>query len=863
MNFDAAIELMRKYGFSSTSIHPFIYKKGDTIGICYSYVDDNYGILERVKFFDSLELMEEFLKKITWVKANGKVYNVRMILDNYETVDPKVIFLRNEKIMVKGEMEDIEGFEARAAAQAKMDEVSKVILQAGNLLLVYEDLKTRQMEYYSSVIKLRNEVRQKYFELQTLVDDYNGVKKNKEVKLLPDINDTSGINIMMESSAKDRYNQYKVQHPTLDEAKSFVKDVWDLNSNLESNISYYEKQAEENSIKNEMRIVDAKLEYMKSLLAQGKTLFKANLKKEFKKINEECNNNSVELSNSFIQEKISNATKKYSYYEQLDLFKVSDYLRESIQNTNYGDLAIKYAKVDPTKVVPEKPIVKLPLNEIAADLTLQYNDKLNNNEQSILTLYNSKYNKLFNMILDIKDFSHRDVTEIIKVLNENKDFSKVKSECFDNIYKRLILPLNSEIKNKYFANISFDSFEMFIKSIVNELKRMKSINNKMLLNSDLNMYFHIENTDLISSKYFIHLTNDINGVVSQIKGSNDLIALTLLKQDTPVLYSPYFIDFGDLYNKDDVEIKVKNVSRFELLVDTSDVLVNVDENVTKVVKYYSSPKTIGNISVVDDIQMSGQNIFCKLALVNNLANKEEVEEFVDSINELNKNTVQPAQNVVQQVEVPVQSVQNGSVQEQAPVAIPSVPVEDNVNNNDVAFLQPNETKIEAVQEEQPVISTVIEPVEVNNTVIQNTLEENNETVIPQVEVKPVEDSNVSAEKVNEIVNQQSVDNSDSMKGLMGTLQSQVQSNNNDELKNTTETSKEEVGFKIENNIMEQVVKTDDDDSKFLEDLLSSNTEKVESNDIKDDVVSENKNESNTDNVDDKSEDDKFLEDLLG
>ncbi|MGN1338452.1 MAG: hypothetical protein ACI4WW_08265 [Candidatus Coprovivens sp.] len=862
MNFDAAIELMRKYGFSSTSIHPFIYKKGDTIGICYSYVDDNYGILERVKFFDSLELMEEFLKKITWVKANGKVYNVRMILDNYETVDPKVIFLRNEKIMVKGEMEDIEGFEARAAAQAKMDEVSKVILQAGNLLLVYEDLKTRQMEYYSSVIKLRNEVRQKYFELQTLVDDYNGVKKNKEVKLLPDINDTSGINIMMESSAKDRYNQYKVQHPTLDEAKSFVKDVWDLNSNLESNISYYEKQAEENSIKNEMRIVDAKLEYMKSLLAQGKTLFKANLKKEFKKINEECNNNSVELSNSFIQEKISNATKKYSYYEQLDLFKVSDYLRESIQNTNYGDLAIKYAKVDPTKVVPEKPIVKLPLNEIAADLTLQYNDKLNNNEQSILTLYNSKYNKLFNMILDIKDFSHRDVTEIIKLLNENKDFSKVKSECFDNIYKRLILPLNSEIKNKYFANISFDSFEMFIKSIVNELKRMKSINNKMLLNSDLNMYFHIENTDLISSKYFIHLTNDINGVVSQIKDSNDLIALTLLKQDTPVLYSPYYIDFGDLYNKDDVEIKVKNVSRFELLVDTSDVLVNVDENVTKVVKYYSSPKTIGNISVVDDIQMSGQNIFCKLALVNNLANKEEVEEFVDSINELNKNTIQPAQNVVQQVEVPVQSVQTGSVQEQAPVAIPAVPVEDNVNNN-VAVLQQNETKIESVQEEQPVISTVIEPVEVNNTVIQNTLEENNETVIPQVEVKPVEDSNVSEEKVNEVVNQQSVDNSDSMKGLMGVLQSQAQSNNNDELKNTSETSKEEVGFKIENNIMEQVVKTDDDDSKFLEDLLSFNTEKVESNDIKDDVVSENKNESNTDNVDDKSEDDKFLEDLLG
>ena len=187
IDFDSALELMRKYGYSSTSVHPFIYKKGDTLGICYSYIDENYGILERVKFFDSLEVMEEFLKKITWVKTNGKANNVRMILDNYETVDPKVIFLRNEKIMVKGEMEDIEGFEARAAAQAKMDEVSKVILQAGNLLLVYDDLKTRQIDYYSSVIKLRNEVRQKYFDLQTMVDDYNGVKTNKEVKFLPDV----------------------------------------------------------------------------------------------------------------------------------------------------------------------------------------------------------------------------------------------------------------------------------------------------------------------------------------------------------------------------------------------------------------------------------------------------------------------------------------------------------------------------------------------------------------------------------------------------------------------------------------------------------------------------------------------------
>ena len=42
IDFDSALELMRKYGYSSTSVHPFIYKKGDTLGICYSYIDENY-----------------------------------------------------------------------------------------------------------------------------------------------------------------------------------------------------------------------------------------------------------------------------------------------------------------------------------------------------------------------------------------------------------------------------------------------------------------------------------------------------------------------------------------------------------------------------------------------------------------------------------------------------------------------------------------------------------------------------------------------------------------------------------------------------------------------------------------------------
>lgn len=873
IDFDSALELMRKYGYSSTSVHPFIYKKGDTLGICYSYIDENYGILERVKFFDSLEVMEEFLKKITWVKTNGKANNVRMILDNYETVDPKVIFLRNEKIMVKGEMEDIEGFEARAAAQAKMDEVSKVILQAGNLLLVYDDLKTRQIDYYSSVIKLRNEVRQKYFDLQTMVDDYNGVKSNKEVKFLPDVSDTSGINLMMEVSAKDRYNQYKNSHPTMEEAKTFVKDVWDLNSNLESNINYYEKQAEENKIRNEERVVDAKLEYMKNLQAKGKTLFKEDLGKAFRQINADCKKNSVELSNNFIQEKIANATKKYSYYDELDFTKISDYLRESIQNTNYGDLAIKYAKKDPSKMVEEKPTVKLPLNEIASHLTLEYNEKLNESEQAVLTLYNSKYRKLFDLILAIKDFNKKSITEIIKILNDNKDFSKIKTECFDIIQKRLILPVNMEVKNKYFKNINFDSFEMFIKSIVTELRRMKAINNKMLLNSDINLYFHIENIDLISSKYFLSLTNDINGVISQINDSNDLIALTLLKQDVPVLYSPYTIDFGDLYNKDNMEIKVSGITIFELLVDVGDVLVNVDDNITKVVKYSSRPRTIGNVSVVDNVLMDGQNVFCKLALVNNLANKTEDDSFVEEVVEepvVNTPQVSPA---VTEPVVPVEPV--APVAPVAPVepSVPVVPVEEVVVEPDIevspVVTEQSEINIEPIAQEE--IVKPVEPVSSDQTIdnssnFEEKKDEENKVAVP-VELDN-KDENIENK---DIPVSSSLDDSKQNVGMLASmLENKVQTEDAkstptpvDNLMNGLQKQVADLSNKKEEPVKEVVeeVKEDKvvDDISFLNDIMGNMNEEKE--EVKEESKEETVETSTEGNKD--SDDMQFLKDLLG
>ena len=172
LDFDTTFELMKKYGYSST-VHPYIYQNGESIGLCYSYIDEDFGTLERIKLFEDADTLEDFLKKLDWVKVNGKKYHVRMALDNYESINPKVMFLRNEKIMVEGEMFDIDNYDYRESQRLQMDDVSKVIYEAGDLLLVYDEMKGRQLQYLKSIVRLKNKLRQKYFDLQTEVDKYN------------------------------------------------------------------------------------------------------------------------------------------------------------------------------------------------------------------------------------------------------------------------------------------------------------------------------------------------------------------------------------------------------------------------------------------------------------------------------------------------------------------------------------------------------------------------------------------------------------------------------------------------------------------------------------------------------------------
>lgn len=615
LDFDTTFELMKKYGYSST-VHPYIYQNGESIGLCYSYIDEDFGTLERIKLFEDADTLEDFLKKLDWVKVNGKKYHVRMALDNYESINPKVMFLRNEKIMVEGEMFDIDNYDYRESQRLQMDDVSKVIYEAGDLLLVYDEMKGRQLQYLKSIVRLKNKLRQKYFDLQTEVDKYNKYKVERALVLLPEVADI-GINEMLEINIKDRYNMYVTQRPTYEEAVEFLKEVWELNKSLELNVKYYEALKEENDVRNELKVVEQKLSLMRDLNDNYKPLFGVDLVGKFRKINRVCKKYSNTISDSFISENINTINRKYAVFNDLDILFTSDYLREAIQNTNYADLAIKYSK---DKSKQEVKRSRKPLNEVASSLSLQYRDKLDSDEQAILVLYNNhKYRKLCNAILQLDNFDTLPIKKVISKINGIKGFSKIKSECYDVVKRRLEDPINQKIKTMLFRNYDFTTFDSFISSLIKELVRLKNVNNKMVINGDINMYLIVNKVEDVEKDKFLVVTNSLNSLLIETKDTNKMIGITLLKENSPVLYSPYYFDVGDIYSKNaSLQMSIKEMIDFELLIDTSDILINVDPFRTNVVRYYSEPNAIDNILVVNDLKMNYKTTFCKFAFTSNL-----------------------------------------------------------------------------------------------------------------------------------------------------------------------------------------------------------------------------------------------------
>ena len=129
----------------------------------------------------------------------------------------------------------------RNEQKKQLDKNARTLYEIGDLLLVYDDVKIRQLGEFEQVNKLKNEVRRKYYELQKEVDFYNGNEVELNLTLLSELVTNTGINEVTEVALKDRYNLYKVRFPGEAEINNLLDETWDLLKTIELNKNYYDE----------------------------------------------------------------------------------------------------------------------------------------------------------------------------------------------------------------------------------------------------------------------------------------------------------------------------------------------------------------------------------------------------------------------------------------------------------------------------------------------------------------------------------------------------------------------------------------------------------------------------------------------
>ena len=581
MNGEKALKVFKKYGFNSTNSSPYLCSIGNRIGVSFKYNDNRFGLIERSTFFDNLNELDTFLKLYRNYLDNGKSEHIYMLLDNYQVMFPNLIYAKDDKVVLNDEMV------YKTKNKDDLSELEKLKLVASNLLSYYVDVSSRQVKHINNVSFMKNILLKKEKELK---NEIRKLSKKKEEEKITTIKTEY---FQYDNSLYSSYKNYLDSIREKDHAINLINRLWELNKKLEISKEYYRSIVISRELADKIRLLDLKIDFVKSL--KGKKSFLLNINKNLKLIEKEYVKDEIE--DSYVDDKINKVRKKYSFFSNISIFYLDDYLKESLLNDDYDYLANKYS-LDYSN--------KLNKGDIVDDLRNAY-QLLNFDERRVLTLFNSKYKTIFELILEIPDFFEWTNKKLTKYLENQDSVSRFKEECIDELCSRLGQDINKNIREKYFVNINYKSFKLFVTDIVKLLMVLKNIDNKMVLSNDYQLYTTIPSISSLKNKYVYYLT-DKSDVLS-IKDKKGVLGVFKVTKGTPVLYSPYSLDFGDLYDRNSRIIKEIRNNKISLIIDVNDVIITRDKKPSEVYYYKNVVDVVNGVSFVNDIKYSNKIVY--------------------------------------------------------------------------------------------------------------------------------------------------------------------------------------------------------------------------------------------------------------
>lgn len=608
LDLKTAIELLKKYGYTSKNVHPYVYKNKDAIGVCYSFIDEKYGFLERVALFRTKEEMDDFLKKYQWFKQYGKENDVKMIFDRYDIPSPNILYFRKGKLMAADEMFKLKEYDEKEKEKKELNVVMLYINVAIKLMDYYEEIKNMQLNYLKYLKELVKENRNKYYNLQLLIDKYNMHIKTRKIVLNDNLSAEAGININMERALKEKLSQYKSEPPERNDVIIFIEEIFNLCMNLELNQNYLQGFILEHNLKNDIAIVNAKIDYMNKIIKnKNNVLLTKDLTKEFKKIDKKITSSQSSVIPNFIENCSNAIKKKYGYYNVIDPLKITLYLDEVKTNKNYSEVANKYKK----EQKQEEKILLYDYEDVIKDLNDQFT-KLSVTSQNELIYYFS-FREIFDLINKIPNYESLSIEVILENLQLNKDWEEIKKVSFDNIKLALKIPKNEIYKKSVFGNIDFTSIESFVTSLIKILINLKN-KKELVLKIPTEVYFVTEKYEMLEQLSLVNTTLDIGYINGQVASSNSKKAiLANLEKGVFVLYSDRIVEFTK-NNELEFTTKLREAKTLSFAINNTQ-LQKVNELVV-VTKYSSNIIKDEIIEFVNALNIKAKNEYYKIIFNN-------------------------------------------------------------------------------------------------------------------------------------------------------------------------------------------------------------------------------------------------------
>ena len=467
---DSAYNVAHKYGVSFYDFGPFLSYVDGKIGMAFSVKTKN-GFLNRIFLSDNINDFEDFLKKyLKYSKGSDDA-----LLDDYEMYYPKLLTKEDLQESVNQKKEEKELNIIKIEFIKTADYLNDTYKERIRTVEEWENLKLKAAEKLNDYKKLLYQFYKKPFEAEAINrDDFyakylNRIDDNKRAY-------STVLNKVTKASTLN--DAYQICESAKKMLKSYLADD-----------EFFHKQYEVYLYKNKIVTLEKMADFIKNILDTSSDISNEKLKEELDIIK-----NSMPFNNSpskYISESKKEYDDIFKKLEDVKYYNIYNYLMEKkfivIQDTDQTDTFFKVKEA----------------------VTKTTND-------NIILLFSSLRDIIIHFFF-YNDYDQRNAS--------------VWNEIYNDFLVSYDMPENYLIRDKFFSEISVDSFDSFItslKAISNKLRSNVTVLNKPIdiysNDVDNNYIVGSENPNVYNSKllYEIEVNKMIKAFYNKKKLSKDI-----------------------------------------------------------------------------------------------------------------------------------------------------------------------------------------------------------------------------------------------------------------------------------------------------------------------------------------------------